>query len=248
MSAYITKAKVIAIAIPLLLGQIVGAIQGEDSLTWFKVLKKPSWCPPVPAFPIVWTTLYALMGYASYIVWTYGGWEAQKGPLLVYGLQLGLNLLWPVLFFKAKKLRLSAVGNILLLASAALTANSFWRVDKLAGKLMFPYLAWLVLANALNFNITAKNDSADQNTKLADNYHSDDKRNPGEQGFFAANPTSASLQLPKGGRNRTRLTVFGQAAAARPQARVFRTAAKAQMRRPQHAAALNIHTTRTVFA
>lgn len=49
--------------------------------------------------------------------------------------------------------------SAVLLASAALTANSFWRVDKLAGKLMFPYLAWLVLANALNFNITAKNDS-----------------------------------------------------------------------------------------
>ena len=87
-------------------------IEPRPLLGRFKILKKPSWCPPVPAFPIVWTILYGLMGYASYIVWTYGGWEAQKGPLMVYGLQLGLNLLWPVLFFKAKKLKTSAFGNI----------------------------------------------------------------------------------------------------------------------------------------
>ena len=78
----------------------------------FKILKKPSWCPPVPAFPIVWTILYCFMGYASYIVWTYGGFEAQKGPLMVYGLQLVLNLLWPIIFFKQRKLRLAMVENL----------------------------------------------------------------------------------------------------------------------------------------
>lgn len=61
---------------------------------------------------MVWTTLYALMGYASYIVWTYGGWEAQKGPLLIYGLQLVLNLFWPIIFFKQKKLKLAMAENL----------------------------------------------------------------------------------------------------------------------------------------
>ena len=46
-----------------------------------------------------------------------------------------------------------------LLVTASLTANSFWRVDRLAGKLMLPYLAWLVLANALNLNILQNNPS-----------------------------------------------------------------------------------------
>lgn len=78
----------------------------------FKILKKPSWTPPVAAFPIVWTVLYALMGYASYIVWTYGGFEQQGSVLLVYGIQLFLNLLWPILFFKAKKLKLAAAENL----------------------------------------------------------------------------------------------------------------------------------------
>ena len=52
------------------------------------------------------------MGYASYIVWTYGGFDAQSGPLLVYALQLVLNLAWPLIFFKQKKLKLGMVDNL----------------------------------------------------------------------------------------------------------------------------------------
>lgn len=89
---------------------------------------------------------------------------------------------------------------------------------------------------------------ADSDPKLADNYHPDDKRNPGEQGFFAANPTTASLQLPKGGRNRTCLTVYAQNAAARPQAKACRIRATAVQRIPQQQAALRGHATKLAFA
>lgn len=44
-----------------------------------------------------------------------------------------------------------------LLTAASLTANSFYRVDVVAGKLMWPYIAWLVLANALNLSIASQN-------------------------------------------------------------------------------------------
>lgn len=53
----------------------------------------------------------------------------------------------------------SAVTSAALLATASLTANSFWRVDRFAGKLMIPYLVWLVLANLLNANIAMNNSS-----------------------------------------------------------------------------------------
>lgn len=76
------------------------------------MLKKPWFTPPVVAFPVVWTLLYAVMGYASWIVWTYGGFNQQGSVLLVYGIQLALNLLWPILFFKVKKLKLAQVENL----------------------------------------------------------------------------------------------------------------------------------------
>jgi tryptophan-rich sensory protein len=81
--------------------------QGLKLLTVFsnryRGLKKPSWQPPAFLFgeslvpllaPVrtsrrwplnshahagpVWTTIYALMGLASWMVWTHGGFEQQK--------------------------------------------------------------------------------------------------------------------------------------------------------------------------
>jgi tryptophan-rich sensory protein len=220
MWQHITKPMVVAIAAPLFLGQIVGAIQGTETLDWFKILKKPSWCPPIPAFPIVWTTLYCFMGYASYLVWTYGGFDAQSGPLLIYALQLLLNLAWPLIFFKQKKLKLAMVENLALLVTASLTANSFWRVDRLAGKLMIPYIIWLVLANALNFNILSNNPSGDEDPRRENLYKSEDKRNPGEQGYYPAKPASAALGKVSSRRDRGRLVVYAQRTPTPPSATV----------------------------
>ena len=47
----------------------------------------------------VWTTLYILMGTAAWMVWTHGGFEMQKLPLTLYGIQLLFNLAWNPLFF-----------------------------------------------------------------------------------------------------------------------------------------------------
>ena len=52
------------------------------------------------------------MGYASYLVWRQGGIEAQKRPLIFYGLQLVANLCWPVTFFLRKKLGQAQIVNL----------------------------------------------------------------------------------------------------------------------------------------
>ena len=52
------------------------------------------------------------MGYASYLVWKQGGIEAQKRPLILYGLQLVANLCWPVTFFLRKKLGQAQIVNL----------------------------------------------------------------------------------------------------------------------------------------
>lgn len=44
-----------------------------------------------------------------------------------------------------------------LLAAAGATARNFYKVDPRAGRLLFPYIAWLVLANALNLNLASRN-------------------------------------------------------------------------------------------
>lgn len=67
----------------------------------FKRIKKPSWQPPDWLFGPVWTVLYSMMGYASWLVYQKGG---DAVPLTLYGIQLFMNLIWTPLFFKQHNL------------------------------------------------------------------------------------------------------------------------------------------------
>ena len=78
----------------------------------YPTLNKPSWTPPAPIFGNMWSIFYAVMGYASYLVWRQGGLEAQKRPLTFYGLQLAFNLAWPITFFLRKKLGQGQIVNL----------------------------------------------------------------------------------------------------------------------------------------
>ena len=50
---------------------------------WYETLRKPWWRPPNAAFPIVWMTLYILLTFATWRVWTRAsGAEAVAAPPL----------------------------------------------------------------------------------------------------------------------------------------------------------------------
>ena len=67
---------------------------------WYAGLQKPPLTPANWVFPIVWPVLYLLMAFAGWLVWrTAGGFNAAGAPLSVFGVQLGFNLSWSVIFF-----------------------------------------------------------------------------------------------------------------------------------------------------
>lgn len=121
----------------------------------YQALSKPSWTPPPLAFPIVWTVLYLLMGYASSRVLRTEGWLSW--PVALYVVQLVLNISWTPLFFGQG----NYVGALWLLRALVVvvvaTAVLFWRADTTAGLLLLPYLAWLMVAHALNQEIVRLN-------------------------------------------------------------------------------------------
>ncbi len=120
---------------------------------WYAGLEKPSWNPPSWLFGPVWTILYTLMAVAAWLVWRKGGWSAQKQALGLYLIQWALNALWTPIFFGMNRPGL-AFAEILILDVAVLgTLIAFWRVKRVAGALLMPYVLWLCLATALNFTI-----------------------------------------------------------------------------------------------
>ena len=84
-----------AIAIPLIVGGIIGAITSK--YMDYQMLEKPFLAPPGFIFPIVWTFLYVLMGISYGILKSNGLLDDTAS--FVYYLQLGINALWSIFFF-----------------------------------------------------------------------------------------------------------------------------------------------------
>ncbi len=121
--------------------------------TWYKTIKKPSWNPPDKIFAPVWTTLFLMMAVAGWMVWERLPKSGDYGPIILFGIQLVLNIGWSALFFTLRRPDLALLEIIFLWIFIMLTAISFWSVYWIAGALFVPYLLWVSFAIILNFTI-----------------------------------------------------------------------------------------------
>ncbi|XP_068134260.1 translocator protein [Hyperolius riggenbachi] len=140
-------------------GLLGGLITRREVKTWYSTLVKPSWRPPNWMFGPVWTTLYTAMGYGSYLVYKeLGGFtEDAVVPLGLYAGQLALNWSWTPIFFGYHKMGWGLVDLVLIGGTAALTTITWYPINKTAGLLMLPYLAWLSVAITLNYCVWRDN-------------------------------------------------------------------------------------------
>ncbi len=133
----------------------IGSIFTAPSIsTWYATLIKPSFNPPDWIFAPVWTTLFVLMGISLYLVWNKGLQDKKvKTHLLIFGLQLALNVLWSFLFFGLHSPFYAFLEIIILWAAIVLTILNFSKVSRTAGLLLIPYICWVSFAAILNFSI-----------------------------------------------------------------------------------------------
>lgn len=133
----------------------VGAVASVDAASFYAQLSKPSWAPPAWVFGPVWSTLYALMGVAAWLVWRSPG---SKGVALgLFGAQLGANALWSWLFFAWHRGALATLEVLVLVALVVATAASFWGTSRPAAVLLVPYLLWVSFASVLTWAIWRSN-------------------------------------------------------------------------------------------
>jgi translocator protein len=117
-------------------------------------LIKPWFVPPDEVFPIAWTTIFILMGIALYLVLGEGtGRTDVQIAVFLFFCQLGLNILWSYLFFTLKSPLFGFIEIIILWIFILAVTVSFYRINKRAGYLFLPYLAWVSFATVLTGTI-----------------------------------------------------------------------------------------------
>ena len=135
----------------------VGGMASANAGDFYQSLARPSWAPPSWLFGPVWSVLYLLIGIAAWLVWKKAGFRGARGALTLFLAQLLANALWTWIFFVWRQGALAFAEILLLWVMIAATAALFWRVERWAGLLLLPYLAWVSYATALTYAIWQRN-------------------------------------------------------------------------------------------
>lgn len=131
---------------------LIGSIFTFSAIpTWYQALNKPEFSPPNSVFGPVWTTLYLLMGISAYLIWASG--KKVKNALTLFWIHLFFNATWSVMFFGLRNPLLGLINIVILWILIVVVTYRFWKINKSAGLLLLPYLAWVSFATYLNYSI-----------------------------------------------------------------------------------------------
>ncbi len=144
------KTLLICIIVPLILGSIVGLLTSPYSEYSNLILPSFSLSPII--FRIVWPILYILMGVSSYLIIKENS-NLKRQALIIYGVQLLVNLFWSVLFFYLSFRLLAFILLLLLIVLVIIMIIIFYKISKTSAYLQIPYLIWIIYAGILNLSI-----------------------------------------------------------------------------------------------
>lgn len=148
-----TKKSILQLIIAILICQSagwIGALFTTPSIqTWYATINKPSFNPPNWLFAPVWTFLFLTMGIALWLIWLKP--KANHQALSLFIIQLCLNVLWSILFFGLHRPALALIEILLLWLAILFTIIKFYQIDRWAGLILIPYIAWVSFAAILNF-------------------------------------------------------------------------------------------------
>ncbi len=145
------KPLLVSLLISLGVGTLAGFLSSGQTDVYSE-LNLPALAPPSIVFPVVWTILYILMSVSAYIVYSSKAWD-RKRALKLYGLQLLLNFIWPLIFFNLQMYLLAFVVLVILWIVVLVMIIIFYRINPTAAYLQIPYLIWLTFAGYLNLSI-----------------------------------------------------------------------------------------------
>ena len=148
----------IAIAIPLAVGGL-SALLTRDSMDIYNEINQPFLAPPSWLFPVVWTVLYILMGISTGMIYEekWPDTEERRKSFWLYGINLGVNFAWSIIFFNLQAFFGAFVWLLLLIFIIIKMITSFYKIKPLAAYLQIPYIIWCCFATYLTASIWLMN-------------------------------------------------------------------------------------------
>lgn len=121
---------------------------------WYNMLNKSIVTPDGWVFGVAWTTLYALLGIALFLVMRNEQTRLSKTrAYLLFLIQMVLNALWSYTFFGAHMTGWALVVLIALIVASVMMMRAFRPFSKWASYLIWPYILWISFAAYLNIAI-----------------------------------------------------------------------------------------------
>ena len=140
------------LAVPLLVGALAGFLTNNDVKEFMATAKQPFFTPPGWVFPVVWTMLYALMGFSAYIIENTNS-QRKNRALTIYFVQLFFNFVWSFIFFSSSNYLFAFIWIIILWLLIIATILEFKMIKNRASYILIPYLIWVTFAAVLNFSV-----------------------------------------------------------------------------------------------
>ena len=131
-------------------------LQSDSLITWYPLLQKSALTPPGIVFSLVWGVLYILMGLSAGIVWS-ARTPSTLVLMMLFAIQLFMNLLWSFSFFFMQLPLVALVVLIVLFLTVAAYVVGCYSQRPLAAYLNVPYLLWLLFAAYLNGYVVVYN-------------------------------------------------------------------------------------------
>ena len=153
---------VVTVPFVLLLGFTSARLAPSGSANlWYAALTKPTLTPPDWAFPVAWTAIYILLGLSLAMIIHARGSRLRGAAIALFAVQLLVNLTWSPVFFGMHQVTwaLGIVGAMFGLTLVMTLV--FAQIRIVAAMLLVPYLAWLLFAGYLNYQIMALNPGAE---------------------------------------------------------------------------------------
>ncbi len=125
----------------------------KDYTDRYLILAKPDIAPPMWVFPVAWSIIYILMGIAGGMAYNMALNGSKKNVIILYGLQLIINFLWPVVFFRFGNVMLALYVLLFLWVLVLANMVLYSKINRYSVYLFVPYLLWVSFAAYLNYGI-----------------------------------------------------------------------------------------------